>query len=174
MEQIALVRWSLLLAGVLSVGLASAAEPVPVENRAKGALPSPRTAEVGAALLVSAMAAGDPAIAGDFFFPEGPFLSLKESWDPGRYHSKLRRWFAEDLAAEGRRLGAGAWALASFELGRCRWIEAGREGNKIPYWSCRGSTLQVTDGTRSRIFEIHTLINWGERWYVTHLGPVRK
>jgi hypothetical protein len=49
------------------------------------------------------------------------------------------------------------------------WVERRQEANALPYWASRHSVVTYRAGTRERRFEIRTLINWGPRWYVTHL-----
>jgi hypothetical protein len=160
---------------VLAVALMTGAsgEGVPRENLEKGTPPAQGSAEAGAAMLLEALRTGDPAAAEGFFFPAAAFDMVKELPVPGRYHRKLVAWYAEDIAAEHPRFASGDWRLERLELGRCRWMEPGTEGNKVAYWSCRRSFVTARDGDRTRRFEIRVLINWGDRWYVTHLGPIR-
>lgn len=147
---------------------------VPPGNRDKGAPPGIASAEEGARLLLAAVAADDPALGRGFFFPAEAFDLVKDMAAPGNYHRKLVRWYEEDIRALHRRFASGDWKVQGVALGRCKWKEAGREANKLPYWSCRRSTVTAADGARTRRFDIEVLINWGDRWYVTHLGPVRK
>jgi hypothetical protein len=151
-----------------------ASPAVPQENRTQGALPDVSGAEAGARQLLLAVSSGDPALAADFFFPEEAFDRVKDLPVPARYHRKLVRWYQEDILKEHPRFKRGNWRLEKVELGRCKWKAVGTEGNKLPYWSCRGSFVTATDGEWRRRLEIHVLINWGKRWYVTHLGPVRQ
>jgi hypothetical protein len=156
------------------VAMLLASPSVPEENETKGVLPDVSGAEAGARQLLAAVSRGDPALAADFFFPEEAFDLVKDLPVPARYHRKLVRWYQEDIMKEHPRFKRGDWQLEKVSLGHCKWKEAGTEGNKLPYWSCRGNFVIATDGERKRRLEIHVLINWGKRWYVTHLGPVRQ
>ena len=158
---------------VLTVLLSTAPPEVPEENVTQGSPPAASAAEAGAKELIAAIAAGDPARARGFFFPADAFDLVKDLPVPARYHRKLVGWYDEDIMKEHRRFRKGDWRFEKLELGRCRWKEKGTEGNKLPYWSCRGNFVTATDGNRKRRFEIRVLINWGRNWYVTHLGPIR-
>lgn len=149
-------------------------ESIPPHNRERGDIPGTSSAVEGAGLLLKAFAANDPSVAADFFFPADAFDLVKDLPVPGRYHRKLVRWYEEDIKEARGRFASGEWKIENVELGRCRWKEPGTEGNKVAYWSCRGNVVTARTEEKTRRFEINVLINWGERWYVTHLGPIRK
>ncbi len=157
----------------LAVTILAAQAQIPKENEVKKSPPEASTAASGAAKLLAAISAGDPTLAADFFFPKEAFDQVKDLPVPERYHRKLVRWYNDDIIKEHPRFKNGDWRFEKLEMGHCKWKEKGTEGNKLPYWSCRGSFVTATDGNRSRRFEIRVLINWGKTWYVTHLGPVR-
>ncbi|MCK9462797.1 MAG: hypothetical protein M0R80_24510 [Proteobacteria bacterium] len=159
---------------LLADGAAPPATPlVPIENCVKGAPPAAATAEEGARRLLAAIVAREPALAKGFFFPADAFDLVKAIASPGRYHRKLVLWYEQDILAEHERFADPSWRFRSLELGRCRWQEKETEGNSLPYWSCRGNRVTAASGDRTRRFDITVLINWGDRWYVTHLGPIR-
>jgi hypothetical protein len=162
---------------VLAAAAAAAAPPatelVPVENAVKGTPPPADSAEGGARLLLDAIQADDPSIAAGFFFPAAAFDLVKAIAAPGRYHRKLVAWYEEDIRAEHARFSDPSWQFEALALGRCKWQEKGTEGNALPYWSCRGNRVTARSGDRTRRLDITVLINWGQRWYVTHLGPIR-
>lgn len=163
-------KWTvMMLAGALL-----ASPTVPKENEERGAPPDSSSAEAGARKLLEAIRTGDATVAADFFFPAEAFDQVKDLPVPGRYRRKLVKWFGEDIAKEHGRFKNGEWRFEKIEMGHCRWKEKGTEGNRLPYWSCRGNFVTVVDGERRRRFEIRVLINWGKAWYVTHLGPIRK
>jgi len=162
-----------LVAAALAVVLLAPGE-VPLQNREKGVRPGPDSALEGAATLLRAVTENDPALAHGFFFPADAFDLVKDLPVPGRYHRRLLAWYDEDIRAEHRRFRGGAWQVSEVRFGSCKWKEPGSEGNKLPYWSCYKNLVVARDGERTRRLEIHAMINWGERWYVTHLGPVRK
>jgi len=151
----------------------SAGDGIPPQNSKKGEPPGVASFEEGARNLLEAFEKNDPAVASGFFFPAYAFDLVKDLPVPGRYHRKLVRWYEEDIGTARKRFARGTWELEKVELGRCRWKEPGTEGNKVAYWSCRGNFATARQGDRTRRFEIRVLINWGDRWYVTHLGPIR-
>jgi hypothetical protein len=157
----------------LVAATAPATPLVPEQNVVKGTPPPAGSAEEGARLLLEAIRDDDPKRAAGFFFPAAAFDLVKAMAVPGRYHRKLVAWYEEDIHAEHARFSDPAWRFQTFELGRCKWQEKGTEGNALPYWSCRGSRVTASAGDRTRRFDIAVLINWGDRWYVTHLGPIR-
>ena len=159
---------------ILPALLLTTVPAIPPENQTKGASPSQHSAEAGAEQLLTALKTGDPAPAADFFFPAAAFDQVKDLPVPARYHEKLVRWYREDIQKEHARFKKGEWAFEKLEMGRCKWKAIGTEGNKLPYWSCTRNFVTATDGSRKRRFEIRVLINWGQHWYVTHLGPIRK
>jgi hypothetical protein len=146
---------------------------VPEQNTVKGTPPPEDSAEEGARFLLEAIRDDSPEHAAGFFFPAAAFDLVKAMAAPGRYHRKLVGWYEEDIRAEHARFADPSWRFQSLELGRCRWQEKGTEGNALPYWSCRGNRVTASSGDRTRRFDITVLINWGDRWYVTHLGPIR-
>ncbi|MCU0662380.1 MAG: hypothetical protein MUC50_08665 [Myxococcota bacterium] len=160
-----------LAASALSLG--ALAQDVPEQNLEKGELPDASSAQQGARLLLSAASAGDPILARAFFFPAPAFLVLKDAKNPAGYHELLMRAFDEDVRALAKTLGNEPCALETLTLGRCRWIVPGAQANKLAYWSCRRTMLKARCGDRLRTCEIHTLINWADTWYVTHLAAPR-
>ncbi len=50
------------------------------------------------------------------------------------------------------------------------WVERRQEANALPYWASRHDWVYYRVGERERRFEIRTLINWGPRWFVTHIS----
>jgi hypothetical protein len=128
-----------------------------------------------AAHLLDAIAQNDPAKADDFFFPKGPFIPLKDVADPGRYFDQLLATYHRDirsLSAE-RKDWTGA-AFVSFELGTTpTWVAPGKEYNKVGYFRTFGGKLRYRIGDRVKELAVSTIISWNERWYVTHLLPIR-
>lgn len=148
---------------------------VPPENRTQGERPGPASAEALARRLLAAILADDPAPVTDLVFPVGPFAMLKDLPDPAAYQRRLVRWFEEDLHIKHGELGGlETLEFRSFRFGRCEWVPKWGEGNLIPYWSCRRNRITASAGRREVEIEIRVLINWGQEWYVTHLGPVRR
>ncbi len=158
---------------VFAFCLCLAASVVPKENLEKGSPPNVSSAKKGAAALLDAIATRSPEKATSFFFPEEAFDLVKDIPKPERYHRRLLTWYEEDIRKEHPRFKTGEWRVTDVALGRCKWKDIGTEQNKIAYWSCIGNFVTAVSGDKKRRFEIRVLINWGDTWYVTHLGPIR-
>lgn len=179
-------------AALAALGLALAAAPlwadpwpsipIPPENGRRLTAPAPRPppgdVEARARRLFEALKQGTPgaiAAAEDFFLPREPFIAIKDMSGAERYFRALTRWYREDIATYRAR--RSDWSTARFEgftlSRRCAWMARGREANRLPYWSCYGSTLRVAFGPRVERFDVRVMIHWGQRWYTTHLGPIR-
>jgi hypothetical protein len=130
------------------------------------------SAEEAARRLLDAILADKPDAVLDLFFPEGPFDALKDIAAPSRYHKQLVAWFVADVHKEHAKLKeATKLAYDGFVPGSCKWKEVGTEANKIPYWSCyRNKFFGKTEAGKRVEFELRAMINWGQSWYVTHLG----
>jgi hypothetical protein len=158
---------------VFSAGLSRTA-PAPDAENAK--LPPSSSDELTerARHLFDAVVQGKPELADDFFFPREPFLSLKDVANPARYHAQLVAAFHHDLRDlhASRRSWEGA-TFQSIELGTVpRWVKPGEEWNKIGYHRTYRAKLRFSIAGRVRWIEVHTVISWDGRWYVTHLSPV--
>jgi hypothetical protein len=148
---------------------------IPPENQAGAAMPDTGSAEPMIRKLFEAVRTDDASLAADFFFPAAAFDLVKNMENPGRYHEKLVGWYAEDIhLAHTTAPDIEALVYDGFETGKCRWMEPNTEGNKLPYWACRYNYFYGKSGDKRRRFDLRVMINWGKRWYVTHLGPVRK
>lgn len=151
---------------------------IPPGNAAtlRAAPPRPPPGEVAlrAQHLVAALGGGSLAGADDFFLPREPFLAVKDMSGAAGYFDTLVRAYHRDIEASRAQIPAGAAVtLVRFEPARsCRWMEPGREANRLPYWSCYGSRLIVRAAGREVTLRIHVMINWGDRWYVTHFGAI--
>lgn len=146
--------------------------PPPVENRVGTAPPRPRFDEEFDARLQrlwTAILADDPALATEVFFPQLAFRRVKAASAPDRIHRRLVREFEEDIHHLHQQVPANA-VLVGFRPRRCSWTRRGEEANALPYWSCRHNHIRYRVGERERRVELRTLINWGPRWYVTHLA----
>ncbi|MCB9595552.1 MAG: hypothetical protein H6719_22720 [Sandaracinaceae bacterium] len=146
---------------------------VPAENDWEGehrARPPVGDAAERAARLFEAIQRDDPEHARDFFFPLEPFRVLKGIADPEGYWNVLWGHYERDIHA----LHATVPAEATFErfemTRRGAWVDRREEANAIPYWASRHDWVHYRVGESARRFEVRTLINWGPRWYVTHLG----
>ncbi|MBI5518387.1 MAG: hypothetical protein HY909_31740 [Deltaproteobacteria bacterium] len=158
---------------------------IPASNAATLRAPAPRPpsgdADARARLLHRALRTGAPAdveAALAFFLPRDPFLAIKDMSGAAGYFTTLTRWYRRDIA-ELRR--ASPWLATSeyegFQLSRaCAWMSPGREANRLPYWSCYRSRLLLRELGRAtpRALEVHVMIHWGDQWFVTHLGALRR
>ena len=149
-------------------------QQTPPENASKGEIPSSDSALTGARNLLDGYVSDNVEKAMSFFFPADAFNIVKDSPNPARYHRKLVDWYKEDFDQERKRFSTGDWKVDDISLGTCKWKAPGTEANKVGYWSCSRNSVSVSSNGQKRRFEIHVLINWGQTWYVTHLGPVRK
>ncbi len=153
---------------------------IPSQNARDARSPTPRPpagdAEARARLLFEALRTGAPdrtEAALGFFLQREPFLAIKDMSGAAGYFSTLTRAYRRDVEAYRREIPELSNAtFARFELSRaCTWMSVGREANRLPYWSCYRSKLFVRAGARERALEVRVMINWGDRWYVTHLRP---
>ncbi len=125
--------------------------------------------------LFEAIVKDDPALAEPFWFPREPFVPLKDVKDPGKYWAELHRAYEHDVHAlhKKRKSWEGA-TFTSFEgWSRPKWVEPGKEANHIGYHRAFNGKIRYTAGTHRGEIEVHTIITWQGRWYVTHLRKVR-
>lgn len=126
--------------------------------------------------LFEAIVANDPARAEPFWFPKAPFEPLKDVKDPGKYWENLHATYARDVKAlhASRASWEGA-VFRRFDLGSTpTWVPPGEEANQIGYYrSFRGKLRYAIDG-REESFDVHTVISWQGRWYVTHLRRFKR
>jgi hypothetical protein len=126
--------------------------------------------------LFEAIVKDEPDRAEAFWFPRVPFIPLKDVKDPGKYWAQLHRTYLHDVHAlhEKRKSWDGA-ELVGFEgWSRPKWVPPGDEANKIGYYRAfHGKLRYKIDGGTSEI-DVHTIITWQGRWYVTHLRKFKK
>lgn len=157
----------------------AAGAPPPQASAPENAVQPPLTSDElteRAHHLFDAVVRDEPELADDFFFPREPFLRLKDVDDPGRYHAELIRMYRRDvhLLHAGRRNWEGA-RFVSFELGTPpRWVKPGEEWNKIGYHRTFDGKLRYDLRGMVRTVDVHTIISWDGRWYVTHLLPTKR
>ncbi|WP_437934822.1 hypothetical protein [Sorangium sp. So ce341] len=132
------------------------------------------TARAGA--LFDAIVKNEPALADPFWFPKEPFIPLKDVKDPGKYWDNLHAAYANDVKAMHRKRKSWEGArFVGFEVGsRPKWVPPGDEVNKIGYYrSFHGKLKYELDGKPASL-DVHTIISWQGRWYITHLGDFKK
>ena len=146
---------------------------IPPENDWRGdrpARPDPGDAPERAARLLEAILQDDPERARDFFFPREPFRILKGIADPDRYWEVLWGHYERDIHALHEDIPAEATFDRLAMTRRGGWVDRREEANALPYWASRHDWIYYRVGEDERRFEIRTLINWGPRWYVTHIS----
>ncbi|XXX73549.1 hypothetical protein WMF30_38495 [Sorangium sp. So ce134] len=126
--------------------------------------------------LFDAIVKNEPALADPFWFPKEPFIPLKDVKDPGKYWDNLHAAYANDVKAMHRKRKSWEGAqFVGFEVGsRPKWVPPGDEVNKIGYYrSFHGKLKYELDGKPASV-DVHTIISWQGRWYITHLGDFKK
>ncbi|WP_437721356.1 hypothetical protein [Sorangium sp. So ce861] len=126
--------------------------------------------------LFDAIVKNEPALADPFWFPKEPFIPLKDVKDPGKYWDNLHAAYANDVKAMHRKRKSWEGArFVGFEVGsRPKWVPPGDEVNKIGYYrSFHGKLKYELDGKPASL-DVHTIISWQGRWYITHLGDFKK
>ena len=147
---------------------------IPIENADPVKKPDFSSVQESLVKVVESISIGNPELDKNEFFPKAPFDALKDIRFPGKYHIKLVNWYNADILREHKQLNGVKLTFLSFTPGRCKFKKIGTEYNKIAYWSCYGSKFQVSDGTKKKTIKIKALINWGKKWFITHLGPIPK
>lgn len=155
--------------------------PIPPGNARALTSAAPRPAagdvEARARTLFAALHDGTPEHVESslgFFLQRDPFLAIKDMHGALGYFNTLTRAYRHDIETARREWPAVSRAeFVRFDLSRaCTWMSAGREANRLPYWSCYRSHLVARAGREEHRFEVRVMINWGDRWFVTHLGPI--
>jgi len=169
-------RLVLALLWSLSTPLANAKElAIPAENQDETLKASIEAFDAMAQRLLTALEKGSFADVKDLFFPEPAFLQLKAIAKPADYYSQLVKWYEQDFAREQVRFkDRGPLLFKAMKGGSCKWKAAATEANKIPYWSCYRRKIELTAAGQTETLEVRALINWGRKWYITHLGPIPK
>jgi hypothetical protein len=149
--------------------------PFAPDNKIK---PPPTSEELQtrAKALFEAIVKDDPPLGDPFWFPKEPFTPLKDVKNPEKYWKNLHAAYAADIhkVHKKRKSWEGA-KFKSFEVGSTpKWVPPGDEANKIGYYrSFRGKLRYELDGETYSI-EVHTVISWQARWYITHLLKFKK
>lgn len=138
--------------------------------------PGLNTAAERAQRLVEAIKTNDPDKALGFFFPKVPFRKVKGIKDPDKYFGYLMDVYRADIELLRSKLAApDTIEFVSFELGGWkRWVERGKEANRLPYWAAYKSPLVIQDNGQLKTIAVRVMITWGDEWYVTHLTRKKK
>jgi len=126
--------------------------------------------------LFEAIVEDRPERAEAFWFPLEPFIPLKDVSDPAKYWNQLHRTYVNDVHALHKK--RKAWDKARFVRfdgwSRSKWVPPGGEANKIGYHRAFHGQLRYTVGGEEAAIDVHTVITWQGRWYVTHLRKFKK
>jgi hypothetical protein len=156
-------------------GAADASAPIDWKNEQKYTLASDELTERARGLF-EAIVKDDPTLAEPFWFPEEPFTPLKDVKNPNKYWKQLHRAYANDVHKLHRK--RKSWDGATFEsftVGSTpKWVKPGDEVNKIGYYRSFRGKLRYRVGDQTSSLEVHTIITWQGRWYVTHLSKLKK
>ncbi len=178
MKRIVLSAYLILNLGTYVLAAETVSPPpveIPQENREKGTMPSLQGAETMLAALTPILEKNDATAAPGLFFPREAFLRLKAMKGASGYYDQLVKWFVADVEREHKKLGGkNGWTFDGFVKGRCVWKEKGSEYNDVAYWSCYRSHFFLKRENERVKIDLKTMINWGDQWYITHLGPIPK
>lgn len=155
---------------------AAAAPPPPDPKNQVPPINEGADLEARARGLFDAIVKDDPALGEAFWFPMEPFIPLKDVKGPDKYWKELHRLFENDVHAlhKKRKSWEGA-TFESYEPGSTpKWVKPGEEANKIGYYrSYHGKLRYRLNGERFTI-DVHTIITWQGRWFITHLSKRKK
>ena len=125
--------------------------------------------------LFEAIAKDDPSLGESFWFPKDPFIPLKDVKGPDRYWEQLHRMYVNDIHALHRK--RRSWEGAAFDSYRAgstpSWVKPGDEVNKIGYFRSYHGRIAYSVGAEHGWIDVHTLITWQGRWFVTHLTKMK-
>ena len=134
------------------------------------------TKENGSTVEFDAIVRNEPAPGEAFWFPKEPFIPLKDVKGPDKYWDNLHATYVNDIRSLHRKRKKWEGArFVGFTIGsKPKWVPPGDEANKIGYYrSFHGKLRYEIDGETSSI-DVHTVISWQGRWYITHLNPFKK
>lgn len=126
-------------------------------------------------LLWRAIVADDPALAEPAFFPVEAYELVKDIEKPrADWKSRLLKNFHRDIKRRHKELGPEPQALelvgVEVDPARVKWMEPGKEGNKLGYYRVTRNKLRYKDpsGAEKKL-ELTSLISWRGEWFVVHL-----
>jgi hypothetical protein len=121
--------------------------------------------------LFEAIVQDNPDLADPFWFPREPFIPLKDIQDPGKYWTQLHRTYGTDvhILHKERKSWAGAKFVGFDGWSPSKWVAPGKEANKIGYHRAFHGKIHYRVGGEEASIDVHTIITWQGRWYVTHL-----
>jgi len=126
-------------------------------------------------LLFEAIVANDPTIAEPAFFPVVAYEQVKDIKKPAAdWKHRLMKAFARDIGRHHKKLGPEPQACrfvgVDVDEKRVKWMERGKEGNKLGYFRVTRSTIRYTDPSgQEKKLGLTSLISWRGEWFVVHL-----
>jgi hypothetical protein len=101
---------------------------------------------------------------------------LKDIKDPGKYWDQLHRAYANDIhVLHKKRASWDGVVFKRFELGSTpKWVKPGEEANKIGYYRSFHGKIHYEIGGEASSIDVHTVITWQGRFFVTHLNKFKK
>ncbi|EYF02262.1 hypothetical protein [Chondromyces apiculatus] len=165
-------------AGDAAVEAGAAGEGAPPYAADNKILPPRESAELTerARGLFDAIVKNEGALGEAFWFPKEPFIPLKDVKGPGKYWDNLHATYLNDIRQQHRKRKSWEGAtFVGFQLGSTpKWVPPGDEANKIGYYrSFRGKLRYEIEG-KTHTIDVHTVISWQGRWYITHLNRFKK
>ena len=126
--------------------------------------------------LFEAIARDEPERAEVFWFPREPFVPLKDVKDAAKYWGQLHGAFRRDIRAlHAKRASWDASRYVRFDgWSHPKWVKPGQEANKIGYFRAFHGQLCYAVGASEYAIDVHTIITWQGRWFVTHLRKFKK
>jgi hypothetical protein len=125
--------------------------------------------------LFEAIVKDEPERAEAFWFTKEPFIPLKDVKDPGKYWTQLHKTYVNDVHALHRKRKSWEGAeMVRYEGGsRSKWVPPGDEANHIGYHRSFNGKIHYKVGGDEGEIEVHTIITWQGKWYVTHLRRIK-
>ncbi len=127
-------------------------------------------------LVWDAIVANDASLAEQSFFPKQAYELVKDIEKPGAdWKARLLKLFARDVSTYHKQLGSEPKALTflgvEIDEKRVKWIDRGKEGNKIGYHRVTRNKLRYRDPSGAeRTLELTSMISWRGEWFVVHLN----
>jgi hypothetical protein len=156
-------------------GSPAAREEIAADNRILPPLATDELTERARGLF-QAIVRDDPALGEPLWFPREPFIPLKDVKGPERYWENLHSTYVLDIHALHRKRKSWDGAeFVGFVTGSTpKWVKPGDEVNKIGYYRSFRGKLRYRIDSQVYSIEVHTIISWQGKWYITHLRKFKK
>ncbi|MGD0678980.1 MAG: hypothetical protein ABSC94_26545 [Polyangiaceae bacterium] len=164
--------------------MSSQAPSVPSRMAEPSSQTDDRPATSGAAFdsrvtsLWGAIVYDEPQRAMPFFFPLSAYEKVKNVANPARdWQFRLVAAYERDIHALHEQLGESSARATLVALDvpgdRVRWVEPGKEWNRLGYFRVFGSKLRYEADGKAGTIDVKSLISWRGDWYVVHLSAIR-